>query len=687
MAIGARILSNNLSGDTVEVTFLPFTGGTIDLGTQTIPFNNLTSYPYGTYEVYVPLYDHTYEVVINAGVSGNTFSFISKLTGNNNYGAATLDFNDLTAQIIDLNVDYTGWRINDIYPITDYGYGYFFYNDNTCNLQWVIFADSLGNILESFQTNCDCDYDYDVLGGKWTYLIDYYNGILKYFNGKNVYTLTIDPSYQEFDVNTNWDGVMSNDNFSIVIYDNNTNIGTNYIVNGSDLIEFNTFDNTTYYTNIITYFSGSYLGEILYNFNTNLQVSFKIYDGTDGSLLQTIDLTGDNYNNYYINPYGDNKIVGMFNNYSDNSVDYLIFQYDGNTDTLITTTHTAVNYSNIDISSNTNFYPNAGGTESFVIRLSNAVGYNNVGNIVDYCDLIYMLSGDTDFTTYTFQDSGSGDKSIRSWFYTSNILSTVCDDGDGYVSSLVINSSGVIITSSNISTSNDGQIDQWGVGDGFVYVFYTGNTNNGCTLTYINNEGVETDRIEDIPLPLGYNATSIGKLFQFSNKSGVNCYINEMSDVFQTDNPLVNTGNTYSYHSQSQFKSDFIETGVIVNFNYVTRECNVLTSTGYTDTFMLPENNDWDIIVGNDKFMFTFEDLISGNTNIHLYDINGNLLNSLVTEHTSWNSQEACGDKFVRLINENGNYYVYLVSETEISSSTLTNDNDYYTFNDFIWWD
>ena len=340
MAIGARILSNNLSGQTVEVTFLPFTGGTFDLGTKTIPFNHLTSYPYGTYEVYVPLYDNTYDVVVNAGVSGNTFSFISKLVGNNNHGAVTLDFNDLTAQVLDLNVDYTGWYINDIYPITDYGYGYFFQNQGSCNLQWAIFTDSLGNILESFQTNCDCDYSYDVMGGKWMFFNDYFNGILKYFNGKNVYTLTIDPSYQSLNVNTNWDGVMSNDNFSIRITDNNTNIRTNYIVNGSDLIEFSNFDTTTYSPNIITYFSGSYLGERLYNVNTGLYEALNIYDGTDGSLLQTLDLTGDTYTQYDINPYGDNKLVGYFYNGSDTSVDTLIFHYDGNTDTLITTGHT-----------------------------------------------------------------------------------------------------------------------------------------------------------------------------------------------------------------------------------------------------------------------------------------------------------------------------------------------------------
>ena len=61
MIQGIRITSQNLSGDTANVTFNPQTGGTINLGTQTIPFNNITNYPYGTYELFVPLFNYTYK--------------------------------------------------------------------------------------------------------------------------------------------------------------------------------------------------------------------------------------------------------------------------------------------------------------------------------------------------------------------------------------------------------------------------------------------------------------------------------------------------------------------------------------------------------------------------------------------------------------------------------------------------
>jgi hypothetical protein len=62
MALGIRILSDNLSGLTTNVTFLPQSGGTISLGTQVFPFNYISEYVYGTYNCYVPTYGYTYSL-------------------------------------------------------------------------------------------------------------------------------------------------------------------------------------------------------------------------------------------------------------------------------------------------------------------------------------------------------------------------------------------------------------------------------------------------------------------------------------------------------------------------------------------------------------------------------------------------------------------------------------------------
>jgi len=70
MIQGIRLTSTNLSGSTADVTFYPTTGGTQDLGTQTIPFNNISDYPYGTYDLSVAEFDRTYEIIVPAPLDG-----------------------------------------------------------------------------------------------------------------------------------------------------------------------------------------------------------------------------------------------------------------------------------------------------------------------------------------------------------------------------------------------------------------------------------------------------------------------------------------------------------------------------------------------------------------------------------------------------------------------------------------
>ena len=59
---GVSIFSDNLSGQTANVTFFPCTGGTISLGDQVFPFTYVSDYWYGTYDCYVSTYAYSYVV-------------------------------------------------------------------------------------------------------------------------------------------------------------------------------------------------------------------------------------------------------------------------------------------------------------------------------------------------------------------------------------------------------------------------------------------------------------------------------------------------------------------------------------------------------------------------------------------------------------------------------------------------
>lgn len=58
------IYSDNLSGQTVDVTYFPASGGTIDLGPQVIPFTYVSDYYWGEYSCYSPTYNFTYTIEV-----------------------------------------------------------------------------------------------------------------------------------------------------------------------------------------------------------------------------------------------------------------------------------------------------------------------------------------------------------------------------------------------------------------------------------------------------------------------------------------------------------------------------------------------------------------------------------------------------------------------------------------------
>jgi hypothetical protein len=147
MAIGARITSENLSGKTATVTFTPYTGqtsgSTVNLGTKTIPFNNINTHPYGVYNLYFAEYDYTYTLTVDEPVlNTQTVVYVSKMVNDNNFGAATLNFNDFTATVIDLNVDTNNWYIDEVKPLTNSGYGYHFRGQSNNNDHLIIFTDA-----------------------------------------------------------------------------------------------------------------------------------------------------------------------------------------------------------------------------------------------------------------------------------------------------------------------------------------------------------------------------------------------------------------------------------------------------------------------------------------------------------------------------------------------------------------
>ena len=64
-----KIVSTNYTGQSAVITYYPDTGGTINLGTQVLPYDYVASYFYGTYSLFFPAFGSTCTLFIESVVS------------------------------------------------------------------------------------------------------------------------------------------------------------------------------------------------------------------------------------------------------------------------------------------------------------------------------------------------------------------------------------------------------------------------------------------------------------------------------------------------------------------------------------------------------------------------------------------------------------------------------------------
>ena len=333
--------------------------------------------------------------------------------------------------------------------------------------------------------------------------------------------------------------------------------------------------------------------------------------------------------------------------------------------------------------SESNFFPSEVGSDSVFILFFTQTGYDNrVGREVSYLDIVYKLSGDSSLTTYTYQDSGNPDKWFELYPYCGNNLFTICDNGDGNASVFSITQSGVNVVILTAKTDvNNFNFEYFG--DSAICRLDT-TTPNTALFNYINPQGQLSDSILVDSSSWWSQDERYGNWWIFVNATSEGYYINESVTGFTSIPYYQNYDRAENYYEKNNFKrpSD------IVFFNETTFESQLLTRTSITSVFTLPANNgSYSIEVGKSRFMYTYLDQTTGLLNINLYDFEYNLVNSISTEQTGWNTTEAVKDRYYVMVNDGTNYIYYLVSDSEIEFVTTSNEYDWIQINDYIWWD
>jgi hypothetical protein len=697
MAIGARITSENLSGKTATVTFIPYTGTTSgttqNLGTKVIPFNNITSHPYGVYNLYFAEYDYTYTLTIpEPDLSIQSFVYVARMVGSDNFGVGMLNFNDFTAEIIDLNIDSTLYYCGNIYELTNSGYMYEFRDNDTESDRIVIFTNS-SNVEIGRYTGTTTSRSANTLEGRWVTYEDANNGVLTYSDGVSVYTYTWDPVTHYIDIAYDYDAITSDGTFIILkreigqwTYNGN---GSSYIVNPTDGTTslFKTWTEGTWVRHQMVPSNDTIhvLTETLDNTTGSTYTNYEIYDST-GTILETISLTGATYQSYDGIFHGANKHTIVFYNYLDVNVAYKIVHYNGDTQTLIETSHNrGTEYSSIYIDGDRNFWSSSldRNNGAIVIQLSNNGNGTNYGKEVAFCDIMYMFNNQTSFTTYTFANDESG-KTISDWGQLSDIFRVACVNGDGVASVLTIMSGSTRIESLNINAVDVSQWNFYSLGNKAIYQIWT-NSGNNVTYKYINELGVVTDSL-DYGLIEAWASSA--------DSQGQNGYIGIRSEgdigfyVYSGATGFTQTDYYGSVSTPITYASDtFKENTEMVLFTHNQLGFRILSSTGITQEFSFPQYGDYSINVGKTKFMFVYQDSNDSNTvKIRLYNFAGTLLNSATTTWTGWTSTWGVNERFIVTNTDvNGVAEIYLVSEDNITSLTFQNTSYDTELNDYIY--
>lgn len=694
MAVGVRITSENLNGKSATVEFLPLSGSSQNLGTKTIPFNNIDLNPYGTYLLHFNEYDYTYSLDVPFPTN-QTAMFVNEISGSSNYGFLLQDFHDVKATIIDLDVDSNIWYANNLYVVHDSGYMIEFRGENNSNDRNIFFLDLFGNVVENYIAY-DISASRNSVDGKWAIIRDYTNGVFKYFNGKNVYTYNWNTTYEQFNIEWNNYGIAGD--YSLLFSIQNTNTDTRTLYSAKQdgtVVEVESWDVTLWQHTYMIGPEQQFIYRERHDVNNGYNISEVKLFGLDGSTLQTINVidTWGYYDNYNYTSYKNNKFCIVYYS-NDVNQQYLILHYDGNTNTLIQNTHSrGTNYESMWIEGNDNYYPNNREAGSLFITFYSQSTWKNLGPLVNYYDIVYMLENQTAFTTYTFEDGNTaGTKVIEGSGNGGKIATRLfVDTNSPTIKVLSITPTGVNTHDTGINRDVDNWsmwyynlIDRRAVFSIDPYSDYTDGS-----LFLIKADGSIGNVIAlNGPGSWSWSATNAGYSFYITNMNGTAYYLNTTHTDFGTITGDYNSSNNTYYKEADGFNPSSLiiyngtnietPTGRFLTKNTISREI----------TFPQYQYGQYNLYPGKDHVLYVYRDSGSGLINIRLYDKGLNLLRSLETPFSNYDFARAANDRFyVRINPEDGTLYYYMITPHSIVEKTMSaNGNWYDAPNDYFNW-
>jgi hypothetical protein len=421
-----------------------------------------------------------------------------------------------------------------------------------------------------------------------------------------------------------------------------------------------------------------------YNTNDNSYKFFNIYSST-GTILQSIDLTlGDTYDDFDLSFFGTNKMNIIFYNDGDVNVPYLIYTYDGETDTLISTTHQRTsNFSNWS-----QRYDSLYGAETnFPCQDIHIFFYNESDSNYNFITSLYFnvlsyFSGDTEYREpYIINYSGGTvnwvniydeflGSSLMFLYYSGSILKLLTITSDG-VSSVNVTPLGPLDTL---------DITEWLVGDTFIFRTFTNYNSEGTVYAY----DAMGNQLDSKSFFGGWNYDYNYGIYYFETGPGA-YYFNTVNSKFTSIDSVDDTTTTNRYYSNT-----FKRTGnmVLATYNMDGLYARLLTESNLTPQIILPIPNccDSNLLVGKDVILYLY---INNNENlvINLYNLSFGLLQSIVITQYNNIYYPTISENRVLVQIENNNIVTnYMISANGIKTVESTNSYEYREANDYAWY-
>jgi hypothetical protein len=381
-----------------------------------------------------------------------------------------------------------------------------------------------------------------------------------------------------------------------------------------------TIDTTVGNYSVLTYSDANFI-VILDRVDGTNWSSLEIYDSSGTTLLQNISLTGASYiGDVSTFLYGNNKMTFVFFDDSGPGEHYII-NYNGNTNTISTTTVDAVTYPEYFTYYRENYYPSSSPSENMYMLFYGQLGEQSKSLYpVDYVKILSLINESPTIDSYVFQNSGTFDKSISALNGVTNTLFIPVDDGDGILSVLSLNSNGNTITSTGLPISGITDIS-WVTSFGDNFAMRIVNTGDCTDNVFVyGNDGLLRDSLSDgifDNFATNYNTLYVGDVSSLGScGDDKSYYINNQNSGFTQTSLYFNERNNQS----ACYIPNFTYNGAIIMYNNDLSSAQIITPNSVSEIFQINPN---DFYYGGTNYFMGLSS--SGAT---LYDFNGNIVST-----------------------------------------------------------